>query len=454
MINRLTQLAQLSQGEATAEAVFSGVSADTRGLQPGNLFLALQGNAHDGHEFVAEAAAKGAAAAIVERRVEADLPQLQVASVMDCLEDLARQQRSEFYGAVVAITGSTGKTTVKEMLRSVLAQMGPILAPPSSYNNRLGVCLTLAGLSPEHRFGVFELGANAPGEIAALADIVRPRTGLITNAGRAHLEGFGNLAGVVNAKGELLDGLSLEGTAVLPVDDPAFVRWRRRCGNRRVTTYGQAALAESRLVRMRSLPVGQEIELDTRRGYLVCQLALPGLHNAINAAGTAALALSLGASLEQVKAGLEEVLPVSGRLTRFAGLNGSEIYDDSYNANPESVCRAIDFLAAKRGRRMLVLGDMAELGCNAAELHREVGRYAKSKGIEELHSFGELAAESALAFGGDDSQRYSDLEQLTAGIKSFLAADTVVLVKGSRAARMERVVRELKLQQREEASAS
>ena len=442
MIERLDELALLMQGELNGDGDvrFSGVSIDTRTLAPGQLFFALKGNNLDGHDFVAKAAKAGAAAAIVERFCKSDLPQIRVDSAMDAMEALARRQRRDFFGAVIAITGSTGKTTVKEMLRAVLEQVGPVLAPIRSYNNRLGLCLTLCSLNPRQRFAVLELGANAPGEIAALADIARPRTAILTNAGRAHLEGFGSRAGVAKAKGELIDALPPEGWAVLPADEAFFLDWRRRAGSRRVIAYGSCELAESRLVCCQSTPDGLHIELDSLGKYLRCELKLSGRHNAINAAAVAAVALSLGAPVSAVETGLAQVQAVEGRLKHLPGFQGSDLYDDSYNANPESVRSAIDFLSERKGRRLLILGDMAELGSEAAELHREIGQYAGEKGIEQLYALGEMAAQSASAFGPSGGHTYMKVQELADRVREELEPDTTVLVKGSRSARMERVV--------------
>lgn len=444
MMERLQQLAELAEGKLSRDALFSGASVDTRTLQAGQLFFAFQGAHRDGHEFVAEAARKGAAAAVVTRPCEGDLPMLQVASVAAAIEMLARRKRSEFGGSVIAITGSSGKTTVKEMLKNILSQMGSVHVPIASYNNHLGVCLTLSALTRQHHFVVLEMGASEPGDISQLAQIARPQVALITNAGRAHLEQFGSVARVAREKSEVLEALpDPEGIAVLPADESFFLDWCRRAARRQVISYGSQEAATCRLVKYLALPSGIRIELDTQLGVIGCDMKLCGRHNAFNAAAAAAVAIALGADSTQVRVGLEAMEAVNGRLQRLTGHNGSELFDDSYNANPESVRRAIDFLAECKGHRVLVLGDMAELGTDAPAMHREIGSYARECGIDEVYALGKLAAEAARAFHAQSGKSYEQLQDLLHAVKKRLTSKTTVLVKGSRSSRMELAVHSL-----------
>lgn len=449
MICSLKEVAQLTGGELRGDnGDFAGAGIDTRALQDGQLFFALKGENTDGHRFIGDALGKGAAAAMVEKFDDSSsLPQIKVASCMGALQQLAQEKRRGFYGAVIAITGSSGKTTTKEMLRSILSKMGPTLAPPHSYNNRLGVSLTLASLECRHRYAVLEIGASAPGEIAELAQLVQPRIALITNAGRAHLQGFGSVEGVAVEKGSLLNVLRYDGVAVLPADDRFFRSWMQRAANCNVVSYGRSELSDCRLVRMQESCEGTSIELDCGLGALRCGLGVSGLHNGTNAAGAAAVAIVLGARHSHLQSGLADVRPMNGRLTPLPGPKGSELYDDSYNANPDSVRSAIDFLAARRGRRILVLGDMGELGETAAQLHEGIGTYAQQKGIDELHAIGSMAEMTVggfVRYASADAKAsgtvHEALEPMVSILSNQLNEGVTALVKGSRSSRMERVI--------------
>lgn len=441
MIHSLEEVAQLMGGELRGgDARFTGASIDTRQLQPDQLFFALKGERVDGAEFVGQAEKAGAAAAVVEDFVASELPQIRVKSSADALQQLGAEKRRRFFGAVIAVTGSSGKTTTKEMLRSVLSQAGSVLAPPHSYNNRLGVSLTLACLEQRHRYAVLEIGANAPGEIAELAQLVQPKVALITNAGRAHLEGFGSIEGVAAEKGSLLSVLNRDDVAVLPAEDRFFRDWSRRAGNSRVVSYGKNGLADCRLVELQENEEGLHIALELPTGLLKCKLRVSGVHNGVNAAGAAAVAMVLGIRPEHLRAGLVATQPMNGRLVRLQGPKDSCLYDDSYNANPDSVRSAIDFLAGRRGRRILVLGDMAELGEQAPQLHRDIGAYAREKGIDELYALGSMADATVKGFAGCSGKICESLEALAKSVRRKLSAETTALVKGSRSSGMERVI--------------
>ena len=418
---------------------FTGVSTDTRTLAAENLFFALTGPRFDGHDHLAEAQARGAAGAAVSRAVDCALPLLQVEDTRRALGDLARQWRDRFAIPVVGITGSNGKTTVKEMLAAILAGQGPVLATQGNLNNDIGVPLTLARLGSEHRSAVIEMGANHAGEIAYLAQLARPTVAVVTNAGPAHLEGFGSLEGVARAKGELFAGLDASAVAVINADDRFAPLWRELAQDRAVLSFGLDAPAD---VTARYAPssAGTQLQLETPQGAIALCLPLPGRHNARNALGAAAAALAAGADLAQIRTGLEGLTGVAGRLQRKRRADGGLVIDDTYNANPASLQAAIDVLRELPGERWLVFGDMAELGGDAASLHAEVGAYARAAGIERLFSLGGLARQAARSFGGT---AFDDLDALLSALRGELRADVSILVKGSRSMGMERVVQAL-----------
>ena len=418
---------------------FTGVSTDTRTLAAENLFFALTGPRFDGHDHVAEAQARGAAAAAVSRPVDCALPLLQVEDTRRALGDLARQWRDRFAIPVVGITGSNGKTTVKEMLAAILAAQGPVLATQGNLNNDIGVPLTLARLAPEHRSAVIEMGANHAGEIAYLAQQARPTVAIVTNAGPAHLEGFGSLEGVARAKGELFAGLDATAVAVINADDRFAPLWRDLARDRAVLSFGLDAPADV-TARYATTSAGTQLELETPQGSIALCLPLLGRHNARNALGAAAAALAAGADLAHIRTGLEGLTSVAGRLQRKRRVDGGLVIDDTYNANPASLQAAIDVLRELPGERWLVFGDMAELGSDAAALHAEVGSYARAAGIERLFSLGDLARQAALAFGGT---AFDDFDALLSALRSALRTDVSILVKGSRRMGMERVVQAL-----------
>ena len=443
MMRRLASFAAAAGGTLHgADAPFAEVVIDSRRLAAGDLFVALRGAHADGHDFVGAAAAAGAAGALVARRVAAPLPQVVVPDVEAALTAAARAWRAAYAGTVIGVAGSNGKTTTKEMLAAILARAGTVLATRGNLNNQLGVPLTLLRLAPEQRFAVIEVGANHPGEVAALAGLARPHIGLVTNAGAEHLEGFGSIEGVARSEGEMFAALDATGTAVVNADDAYAALW---CGMTpaRIVTFGFAAGADVRAE-------GLTADVDTRgfvtrfelvapRGRCRVELALAGRHNVQNALGAAAAALAAGVSLEAVAAGLGAMRAVGGRLQFKLTRAGAWLIDDSYNANPSSVRAGIDVLAALPGRRWLVLGDMAELGGFAADSHREVGRYARAHGVERLYAHGPLAALAASEFGAG-AQCFESAEPLTRALAAELAPDVRLLVKGSRVNRLDRVV--------------
>jgi UDP-N-acetylmuramoyl-tripeptide--D-alanyl-D-alanine ligase len=418
----------------------STIAFDSRTLPPGALFVALKGE-RDGHEFAAAAAGRGAAALLVERLLPIDLPQVVVHDTLAALEECARARRRAFTGPVIGVTGSNGKTTTKEMLGAILHRLGPALVTRGNLNNHIGVPLTLLSLDASHRSVVIEMGANHPGEIAHLTSISLPGIGLVTNAGAAHLEGFGSLDGVAAGKGELFDGLPDDGIAVINADDVYADSWRRLAGSRRVITFGvERGDFSARGIRpsMDASRPGVEFELVTPAGTASIRLQLTGTHNLRNALGAAAAAHAAGASFGDITAGLATVMPVKGRLDTRPALNGAVLVDDAYNANPGSLKAGIEALRAFARTPWLILGDMMELGPASDALHAEIGRYAREAGVERLLAVGTRSKHAADAFGSGGSW-FEDIDDLIETARRGLHAGVVVLVKGSRASRLERV---------------
>ncbi|HEV2230551.1 MAG TPA: UDP-N-acetylmuramoyl-tripeptide--D-alanyl-D-alanine ligase [Steroidobacteraceae bacterium] len=447
MRRTLGEFARLAGGRlAGADRSFTNVVSDTRALKAGELFIALRGPNFDGNEFVAAAAAAGAAGALVEREQPVALAQIVVPDAQAALERAARAWRAQFSGALVGVAGSNGKTTAKEMLAAILSEAGPTLATRGNLNNHIGVPLTLLRLTGAERFAVVEMGANRPGEVAHLVDLARPTVGLITNAGAEHLEGFGSLEGVARAEGEMVAGLSASATAVINADDAYAAMWRGSTPAR-VVTFGVARSADFSASEV-AAAVGSEgfttsFRLTAPIGAAAIRLKLGGTHNVANALAAAASAASAGAGLEHIVAGLAKVRAVPGRLQFRRAAGGGWLIDDSYNANPSSVRAAIEVLAQLPGRRWLVLGDMAELGAGALEEHVQLGEFARAHGIERLYASGPLSARAAGAFGAG-GESFADVPALAAALRAALGAgetsEVRVLVKGSRFNRLERVV--------------
>ncbi|MDD2722117.1 MAG: UDP-N-acetylmuramoyl-tripeptide--D-alanyl-D-alanine ligase [Gallionella sp.] len=446
---QLSQAAQVLHGRlagVTGKVAFSGVSTDTRKLGAGDLYIALRGEKFDGANFVAQAAAAGAVAAVVNadsyHGEATPCPLLLVADTRIALGQLAAHWRKQFAIPLVAVTGSNGKTTVKEMLAAILrAAAGSaeaVLATRGNLNNDIGMPLTLLQLNAQHRYAVIEMGMNHPGEIDYLTMIARPEVALINNASGAHLEGMGSVEAVAHAKGEIFTGLQHDGSAIINADDDYAPLWRKLAGVNSLLEFGLNNHADVSGGWQPSV-AGMRLDVRTPAGDFTADMQVPGEHNARNALAATAAAIALNVPLESIVAGLESFGGVPGRLQRKPARNGATVIDDTYNANPASMRAAIDVLAQASGKRVLVLGDMGELGENAAAFHAEMGVTARQAGIEKLYALGELSRQAVNKFGAG-AQHFETLEALQAALEAELSATTTVLVKGSRFMKMERVV--------------
>lgn len=426
-----------------ADVRFDAVGTDGRGDCTGQLFVALRGARFDGHGFVAQAWRQGAAAALVDHRVDVDIPQLVVDDTRLGLGRLAAAWRQRIKGRVVAVTGSNGKTTCKEMIAAVLGRVGSVHATGGNLNNEIGMPLTLLA-ARDQDFLVPEMGANHPGEIAYLTDIGRPDIAVITNAGHAHLEGFGSLEGVARAKGEIVRGLPPDGAFIVPSDSPWVDLWRGLAAGRRVLTCGPDAAADvhAEVHGIRSVwdEEGFRTDFTVRVGGSnpALTLGLAGRHNIRNALLAVAVATVLGVEPAGIRAGLAGLQPTPGRLYPGRGVGGPRLIDDSYNANPDSVRVAIEVLMGLPGPHWLVLGDLEELGPDAEALHRGLGADARAAGVDALYTVGTLSALTAEAFG-PGGRHFHDQAALISALRAGLGPDDLVLVKGSRRAAMEKV---------------
>ncbi|WP_205203590.1 UDP-N-acetylmuramoyl-tripeptide--D-alanyl-D-alanine ligase [Azonexus hydrophilus] len=444
----LARIAAVTQGRIlggaqAAEQVVNGLTTDTRAIAQGQLFVALAGERFDAHDFLAAAVQAGAAGLLVsdEQRLPAGAPAVLVADTRQALGQLAAAWRAQFTLPLIAVTGSNGKTTTKEMIASILeaAYPGAVLATRGNFNNDVGLPLTLLGLHAGHRAAVVEMGMNQPGEIAYLTQLARPTVALVNNAQRAHLQGMGDLAEIAREKGSIFTGLTTAGVAVFNADDAQSAVWQAQ-----VDAAGQRSLrfAVNQPAEVRGTLTQQGLDfllvLQTPAGEAQLVLPVPGRHNAVNALAATAACLAAGIALPQVVAGLQSFRGVKGRLQRRQGQQGAQILDDTYNANPDSVRAGIDVLASTIGKKILVLGDMGEIGEGSHQCHDEIGGYAKSQGVDRLYALGEASAQAVRNFG-EGGRHFCNIDKLIAAVQKELAADTTVLVKGSRFMRMERV---------------
>lgn len=428
----------------TAPASFSGVTTNSKTVEAGNLFVALRGERFDAHDFIADVAALGAAAVVVERLPDGlPIPALIVPDTRYALGQIAQLWRKRFTMPLIGVTGSNGKTTVKEMIAAILsAAFGTdhFLATRGNLNNEIGVPLTLFNLNAQHRAAVVELGMNHPGEIARLTEIALPTVGVVNNAQREHQEFMASVAAVAAENGSVISGLSEEGCAVFPADDEFAPLWTSYAGSRRLITFALDKQA-SVTAQWRATDFGSEITLNARGEQVSFVLSAAGQHNVRNALAACAATLAIGINLEIIARGLSAFTPVAGRLQKKQATNGAIVIDDTYNANPDSVRAAIDVLANAPAPRMLVLGDMGEVGSEGVAFHEEIGEYARARHIDQLFTVGELARHASRAFGRP-ARHFETMETLNEEVAS-VPPGASVLVKGSRFMKMERVVQKL-----------
>ncbi len=456
---RLSEAARAIRGELRGEdREFDAVSTDTRALTRRALFVALRGNRYDGHDFIAQAAASGAAAAMIDggwRMADGEsserFPLLVVADTKRSLGTFAAYWRNKFSMPLVALTGSNGKTTVKEMLACILREAvstesripnpeTSVLATRGNLNNDIGVPLTLLELRGGHRYAVVEMGMNHAGEIRYLAGLAAPDVALVNNAAAAHIEFFDSVEAIARAKGEIFEGLKPGGTAVINADDRHAGIWRDLAAGRRVVDFGIDSRRAAVTATYRLNWLESEIVVKLPQGEARAVLKAPGVHNVRNALAASAAAVALQVPAPAIEQGLTRFTGIKGRLQKKAARSGATLIDDTYNANPESTRAAIAVLAQAPGRKLLVLGDMGELGPGAAEMHADIGRFARQSQVGRLLTLGELSAHAARGFGPGASH-FTRVEELLAEVESALAPDVTVLVKGSRFMEMERVVK-------------
>lgn len=447
---RLTDLAVAYGGTLlNPDCQFNRVSTDSRHTAEGDLFVALQGERFDAHQFLSDVATKAAGIVVSQRNQHIQLPQWVVEDTTRALGQIAAARRELHRGPVVAITGSSGKTSVKEMTAAIMGQNCAVHATAGNFNNHIGVPLTLLNMSANSDVAVIEMGASGAGEIAYLCEIAQPTVALVNNVQRAHLEGFGSVEGIASGKGEIYSGLSADGTAVLNLDQSWSSQWRQLIGDRACITFSIADnQADLGAEQIETLDNGCcRFQLRDRRNPSLSSrqilLSVPGVHSVSNALAAAACATAAGADMDQIAAGLAAVVPVSGRLNSIELAPDLTLIDDTYNANPDSFRAGIDVLSATAGQRILVMGDMAELGDQSQALHRQIGEYALQAGIDQVFTTGTWSAAVTDVCNGS---HFKNTELLIEALKKALdktrreQGKTVVMVKGSRSSRMDEVI--------------
>ncbi len=428
------------------DSVFTSVSSDTRSLQAGALFVAIRGENFDGHDFVARSGENGAVGALVSRRHVSGFPQIRVTDTTRSLGRLASDWRSRFGIPVIVVTGSNGKTTVTAMVASILNHCGNCLVPEKSFNNQWGVPLTVLKLRDHHHFAVLELGMNRAGEIESLTEMVKPNIALVNNVAPAHLEGLGSLENIARSKSAVYAGLAESGIAIVNADDPFAEQWMAQisrlpqpCG---LVTFGIEHDAEVTIGHLEPRALGSRFEIRYDGAAVGIDLPLPGHHNVSNALAAATVCRAAGAGDDAIKRGLESIRAVPGRLNLRQGSNGARILDDTYNANPQSLKAGIDVLTGFPGRKILVLGRMAELGADSEQLHAEVGEYARQKGVDQLLCLATGAGKETQCYCdgfGPGAASFRSRDELIRHLGSIPGENLTVLVKGSRSSKMERV---------------
>ena len=440
---KLSDIAYYVDGELLGQDIdISSVSIDTRTLASGDLYIGIKGHQFDGNNFIEQAERAGAAAAILHRGFTSSLPHILVEDTRLALGRLASAWRDKAGAKVVGITGSNGKTTVKEMTAAILNEDSTTLFTKGNLNNDIGVPLTLLRINEQHRYAVIEMGANHLGEIAYTSKLTKADVVILNNAGAAHLEGFGSLDGVAKGKGEIVETLKQDGVAVLNRDDKYFNYWQGVAAGRKICSFGLHEKAD-----VRAQAIGAEIidegfvtsfELLSPKGSIKINLKLAGVHNVVNALAAAGAALALGLSLTQIKQGLEKVKPVTGRLQLLVGKQGNLVIDDTYNANATSLKAGLEVLKTCRGKPWLVLGAFGEVGPGSAEVHHEMGQLIRSSGIVRLLAVGSDARNTVKAFG-EGATFFENQNDLISALQQELTGDETILIKGSRAQRMENI---------------
>ncbi len=429
---------QLDVRAPAQDTDFSGISIDTRHMLPDSLYVAIRGEQFDGHQFVAEAAQKGAAAALVSQKMDCDLPQLIVNDPILALGKITENWRDRFSIPVIAVTGSNGKTTLKNMIASILraaCEDNLVLATEGNFNNHIGLPLTLSRLNEKHRYAVLEMGMNHFGEIEYLTRLAKPSVAVINNAAESHLEGLQNVAGVAKAKGEIFLGLTPNGTAVLNRDDAYFDYWRGLIGDHRFISFGLDHPADVSANYIENKP----LTIHTPHGDITVKLPLLGKHNAKNALAATACAIAANIALTDIQAGLENVKPAPGRMRQYVLAHQVKIIDDTYNANPFSLDAAVNTLATFSGTKIVVLGDMKELGADEKQHHFVAGEKIRAAGIHHLFTLGNLSAATTDAFG-NNATHFTEHNKLAEALLPYLKNDVTVLVKGSRSMQMEKII--------------
>ncbi len=447
MLMTLQQINDIVSGDLKgADITVNNISIDTRTLQRGNLYLAIKGENFDGNDFVKQAEKSGAAAALLSRNIDTQLPKIIVTDTRLALAKIAGALRKQMALPVCAITGSNGKTTVKEMVTAILSVNAKVLSTRGNFNNDIGVPLTLLRLENQHDFAVIEMGANHPGEIAYTGQFVRPDISIITNVGAAHLEGFGSIQGVAKAKSEIIQSLPPHGTAVLNADDPFFDFWQDVAGDRKIISFGFSETAN-----ITASEISNKIErsqfvttfnLKTGKHETPVSLHLAGKHNVLNALAAASACLAMDISLEQILQGLSTIKPVSGRLEPLLSEKGNIIINDTYNANPSSLEVALNVLQNCPGEPWVILGAFGELGSDSKKIHADLGQLIKSRKVVRLLAVGSDAESTASTFGKGASF-FSTQNELIQTLLSEITGNETLLIKGSRAQKMEKVTEAL-----------
>lgn len=441
---KLTQIADILSAQLVGQDItVTGISTDTRTLQGGELFVALKGPSFDGHDYIQQALDNGAIACLVEKNVNADHFVI-TENTHDALGELAKAWRQQYDKTVFAITGSNGKTTVKEMIFSILNQEHSAMATYGNLNNDIGVPLTLFRLNDKYDAAVIEMGANHLNEIQYLTNIALPNIAMITNVGTAHLGEFGGIENTAKAKGEIFENMPAGGYAIINADDDYADYWKGISKQHKIITFGfkQQADVTAEIIHSDNKTSATNLLVSTPKGECRVSFNLSGEHNIVNALCAVAACVAADIPLEQIVNGLEAIKPISGRLQMKTGINSSQILDDTYNANPTSLYAALNVLKNMSGKHYLALGDMGELGESAEVLHKESGLYAKETGIDALYSYGQLAALAAKEFGKNGFV-YEKHDDMITALKNDLAQDVTLLIKGSRSMHMENVVNAL-----------